>query len=361
MNMASQEIVPDVRRIVVLRPNRIGDFVFALPALHALRSTYPEAKIIFIGKKWHADFLAERPGPVDEVVVMPPCPGIGAPVNADSDPVQLQDFIDSMRNAEVDLAVQIYGGGRYSNPFIKRLGARLTIGLKAPDAEPLDRWVSYPFLHHERLLMLEAAALVGASTVRLGPELQVTKRDREEAAQIIPSDASRPLVVIHPGASDVRRYWPADRFAAVADFLADQGAMIAVHGVAAEAGLARAVMEKMRHPAVDACGKLSVSGLCGLLDRAALLISNDSGPLHLGIAIGTPSVGIYWLTNLFLSGPLSQDKHRAAMAMRVHCPVCGAPNITSRCPHDVCFVDEVSFEEVAGLAMELFQDVRRGH
>jgi ADP-heptose:LPS heptosyltransferase len=356
MNIASQEIVPDVSKILVLRPNRVGDFVFALPALHALRRAYPDAKIIFIGKQWHADFLEGRPGPVDEVVVMPPYPGIGAPVDTDSDPVRIQEFMASMRSAEADLAVQIYGGGRYSNPFIKRLGARLTIGLKAADAEPLDRWVSFPFLHNERLLMLETVALVGANTVSMGQELRVTNRDRDEVAQLIPSDASRPLVVIHPAASDVRRHWPADRFAAVADFFADRGATIAINGVAVEAGLVRAVMDKMRHPAVSTCGKLSVSGLCGLLDRAALLISNDSGPLHLALAIGTPSVGIYWLTNLYLSGPLNQDRHRAAMATRVHCPVCGAPNITSRCPHDVCFVDEISFEEVVGLAVELFEN-----
>jgi len=356
MDLALQALVPDVRKIVVLRPNRVGDFVFALPALHALRRAYPEARITYVGKKWHADFLAERPGPVDEVLVLPPCPGVGAALDADSDPLPIQNFIEAMRTAEVDLAVQIYGGGRYSNPFIKRFGARLTIGLKAPDAAPLDRWVSYPFLHHERLLMLEVAALVGANTLSLGPELQVTARDRLEAAQLIPSDTSRPLVVIHPVASDVRRHWPAERFAAVADLFADQGATIAVNGVAAEAAVTRQVIEQMRNPAVDACGKLSVSGLCGLLDRAALLISNDSGPLHLALAIGTPSVGIYWLTNLYSSGPICQDKHRAALATRVNCPVCGAPNISTRCAHDVCFVDEVSVDEVAGLAMELFQD-----
>lgn len=356
MNIESHEIVPDVRKIVVLRPNRIGDFVFCLPAMHALRRAYPEAHVVFVGQKWHADFLAGRPGPIDEVVVIPTCPGVGAPVDADSDPVALQKFINSMRDAEVDLAIQIYGGGRYSNPLIKRFGARLTAGLKAPDAEPLDRWMSYPFLHHERLLMLEATALVGADTVCLGQDLQVTHRDRAEAARLIPADASAPLVVIHPGASDVRRHWPAEHFAAVADSLAERGATIVVNGVTAEAGLTRTVIEKMRYPAVDASGKLSVCGLCGLLDRAALMIANDSGPLHLALAIGTPAVGIYWLTNAYLAAPLRQDRHRAAMATRVLCPVCGAPNISSRCPHDVCFVDEISVDEVMALATELYQD-----
>ena len=54
--------LPDVRSIVALRPNAVGDFMFALPALHALRHTYPQARITLLGKQWHADFLRELPG-----------------------------------------------------------------------------------------------------------------------------------------------------------------------------------------------------------------------------------------------------------------------------------------------------------
>ncbi|HVL77028.1 MAG TPA: glycosyltransferase family 9 protein, partial [Noviherbaspirillum sp.] len=128
----------DMRRIVVVRPNAVGDFIYALPCLHALRATWPQARITYVGKQWHADFLAGRPGPIDEVAVIPPCPGVGAPVDAEFDQTRLERFIETMRAARFDLALQIYGGGRYSNPFTRRLGARLCIGMKADDAEPLD-------------------------------------------------------------------------------------------------------------------------------------------------------------------------------------------------------------------------------
>ncbi|HEX8963884.1 MAG TPA: glycosyltransferase family 9 protein, partial [Rhodocyclaceae bacterium] len=89
------------------------------------------------------------------------------------------------------------------------------------------------------------------------------------------------------------------------------------------------------------------------LERAALLVSNDTGPLHLAVALGTPAVGIYWFTNLVESQPLRQDIHRAAVAARVDCPVCGAENLAQRCPHDDSFVAEVAADEVLQLAFQL--------
>ena len=136
-------LLSDVKRIVVLRPNAVGDFIFSLPCLHALKVAYPEARIVYIGRQWHAEFLAERPGPVDKVVVIPPFPGLGLPPESDVDPAPAESFVRAMQEAAFDLAVQIYGGGRYANPFIRRLNARLAIGMRSTDAAPLDRWVPY--------------------------------------------------------------------------------------------------------------------------------------------------------------------------------------------------------------------------
>lgn len=350
----SRLIPSDVKKIAVLRPNAVGDFVFSLPCLHALRSRYSEARITYIGQQWHADFLANRPGPVDEVAVIPPYPGVGTPFDADVNPEPLGQFIERMRAAEFDLALQIYGGGRYSNPLIKQFGARFTIGLKADHAEPLDRWISFDHLQNRRLQLLEVAALADASTLRIGNELQVTENDRQETARIFSFPLSKPLIVLQPGARDRRRRWSAMHFAAVADQLAKEGALIAVNGTKQEASVVCEVIERMDYPALDLSDKLSLSGLCGLLERATLLISNDTGPLHLALAIGTPCVGIYWLTNLFESAPLRQSGHKPAVSMRIQCPVCGEENLKTRCPHDSSFVDDVSPEEVIELAMDLF-------
>jgi len=351
MREAGMAALPGVRKIAVLRPSAIGDFMMALPALHALRTTYPQAEIIYIGRQWHADFLNNRPAPIDRVVIIPLYPGVGAPLESMGNPLAIQRFVDDMRAQKLDLAVQLYGGGRYSNPFIKQLGARMTIGMRASDAEPLDRWLAYGELQNRRLQMLAVTALVGADSVQIGAQLQVTMRDRQEAQEVLDETQGKTLIVLQPGSTDRRRCWPPERFAAVADQLTEQGALIAINGSADEAMLVAQVLECMRYPALDLAGRLSLSGLCGLLEHADLLISNDTGPLHLALAIGTPAVGIYWLTNLIEFAPLRQDLHAAALSLRMQCPVCGVENLKTRCPHDVSFVDGVTVEEVMRLAI----------
>jgi ADP-heptose:LPS heptosyltransferase len=358
-----------VRKIAVLRPNAVGDFVFALPALHALRRAYPDAELVLLGLPWHAAFLDGRPGPVDRVLLVPPLGGIGLPPGAD-DGGAARRFIDAMQGEAFDIACQMYGGGRYANPLVSSFGARLTVGARADGAPPLDRWVRHAEPNNRRLALLGIAALAGAAELTLGQELAVTPADRRQAARALsqataqvapvtsgallsppsPSSSAVPLVLLQPGSTDPRRCWPAQSFAAVGDALARMGAIVAVNGTAAEAPLVRRAIAAMASPAIDLSGKLDVGGLCGLIERAACVVSNDTGPLHLALAIGTPSVGIFWLTNLIDGMPLRQGLLRAALSVRQDCPECGAPNLASRCEHDASFVADVPVEQVVALA-----------
>lgn len=217
------ERVPGVRRIAVLRANAIGDFIFTLPALASLRAAYPEAEIVvLLGRPWHAAFLAGRPGPVDRVVVIPPCRGVGEPESFVNDEAALDRFFATMAAERFDLALQLHGGGKNSNPFVRRLGARVTAGFKAEDAPPLDRWMPYIYFQHEIMRFLEAVALTGAPAVTIEPRVPVTEIDLAEARALVPEDG-RPLGVLHPGANDPRRRWPPEKFAAVGDALAAAG------------------------------------------------------------------------------------------------------------------------------------------
>jgi ADP-heptose:LPS heptosyltransferase len=355
MNERTPPPLDGVNKIAVLVPHAIGDFVFTLPALHTLRYAYPDAQLALVGKAWQAEFLRGRPGPVDRVIVMPQVAGVGTPADAALDPQPLRQFLDAMRGERFDIAVQLFGGGRYSNPFVAQFGARLTVGTRADDAPPLDRWVRYAQPNNRRLALLEVAALVGATAPLPARELQVTDEDRSESLALLPATLDRPLVLLQPGSTDRRRCWPAERFAAVADVLAGQGALVAINGTAAEAPLVRAVAQAMQHPSLDLTGKLSLRGLCGMLERATMLVSNDTGPLHLALAVGTPTVGIFWLTNLIDGTPLRQGHLRVALSVRVHCPVCGAVNLSTRCPHDESFVSDVPLEEVANMSSALLQ------
>jgi ADP-heptose:LPS heptosyltransferase len=350
------DLVGDVRKIAVLRPGAVGDFVFALPALHALKQAYPEAELVLVGKAWQRAFLHGRPGPVDRVVEVPPVPGVSVPVSAPAAREdEIEGFVHAMRTERFDLALQMVGGGRYSNPFLLRFGARVTAGACAPGVALPDRWLPFREPSQRRLALLEIAGLAGADC-RLPPaaqpELALTAADRDEAAAVVPVLSGERLVVLQPGSTDPRRRWPASMFAALGDRLVQDGVRVAINGAPDEADLVHAVAASMHAPAIALAGRLSLGGLCGLLARAALLVSNDTGPLHLGLALGVPSVGIFWLTNLIEGMPLRPSTLLAAMSVRTRCPVCGQDNVRTRCPHDVSFVADVGIDEVERLARE---------
>lgn len=344
-------LVEDVHKIAVLRANAIGDFIFTLPALEALRRAYPQAEIVLLALGWHAEFLRGRPGPVDRVVVIPRIQGINL-WEEEEDAQEVERFYAEMRTEGFDLALQMHGGGRYSNRLVGRLGARLTAGARTPDAPPLDRWIAYNYFHMEVLRYLEIAALVGAAPAGLEPRLEITPQDLAEAeAALPPGDA--PLVALHVGAGDGRRRWPPEKFAAVGDRLARSGARVVAVGAEVDRERVDALVSCMSEPCLNLCGKLSLNGLAGLLSRCKLLVSNDSGPLHLAAAVGAATVGIYWCGNLINAGPVSTNRHRTLLSWRLDCPQCGRNCISDNCEHHVSFVAEVPVASVIDQALEL--------
>jgi ADP-heptose:LPS heptosyltransferase len=103
----------------------------------------------------------------------------------------------------------------------------------------------------------------------------------------------------------------------------------------------------------DLSGRLSLAGTIGVLAGAAAFVGNDSGPRHLAAAVGTPTVGIFWLSNVLAFGPLVGDSDRALVSQQVHCPVCGEEQVATRCTHDVSFVSPVTVDEVDGALGEV--------
>lgn len=363
--MQHRRLDPPPGTIAVLRANGLGDLMFSMPALDALRATYPRAEIVLLGRQWHQDLLAGRPGPVDRVVVVPPTLLSGEATEITGDAAngsrELDDgdagrFFAVMVDERFDLGVQLHGGGRHSNPFLHRLGARTAIGLQSPDAVPLDRCVPYVYYQNEILRLLEVVGLVGAEVVTLEPQLAVLATDRGEADQVL-APGDRPLVVLHPGATDSRRRWPPEHFAAVAELVIDAGAQAAVIGTEDEAELARQIVAAVPGavPGVvhDLTGRLSVSGLTGLLARSAVVVADDSGPLHLAAAVGAATVGIYWCGNLINAGPMTRSRHRPAISWQLACPECGLDCTRVTCGHRGSFVADVTVDEVATSALEL--------
>jgi ADP-heptose:LPS heptosyltransferase len=351
--MLQDKKIKDVHKIALLRANSLGDFIFMLPAAAALRQTYPQAEIVYLARDWHTNFLKDRPSPFDRVIAVPQG-GIGDEKVAERPPMDL--FFERMVAEKFDLALQMHGGGRNSNPFLLRLGARVTAGARTPDAPLLDRWIPYIYFQLEYLRYLEIVSLVGASPVELEPKIELTPNDLAESFAVVP-ESKKPMILIHPGASDPTRCWPVEKFAMVADTLAQHGYQIAVTGTGEERVLVEGVISAMREgeTALNLCDKLSLNGLTGLLARSALLISNDTGPAHLAGALGTPTVILYWVNNLIMAAPITRLKNRPLVSFKINCDICGQDCITGRCEHNFSLIEPISTQEVLEQAFDLLK------
>jgi ADP-heptose:LPS heptosyltransferase len=350
------EKFPGISRIAVLRGGGLGDLMFALPAVSALKAAYPGAALTLLGTPGHAELLGSTL--VRDVRILPFAEGVRPGVE---DPAELEAFFQAMRREEFDLAVQLHGGGRFSNPFLLRLGARHTAGTRTPDAARLERTVPYLYYQHEPLRALEVAGLAGAPPVELEARLRPLDRFAVRAEGLLDGLLDgRPaaVVAIHPGATDPRRRWPAAGFGEVAAACAADGCRVLVLGAEDEQELAAGVVEAAGSGRVTSlAGELDLGTLAALLDRCDVLLANDSGPRHLAQALGTPTVGLYWAGNLINAGALGRSLHRVHLSWVTHCPECGA-DVTqvgwtaARCAHDTSLLAGIRADDV-------YEDVRQ--
>ncbi len=348
-------IFPEVRKIAVFRATALGDLIFALPALQALREAYPQAELVYLGREWHTAFLPGRlRGPHRVIAVPPPRMAEQIQMGAVIDPEAEQEFVGLMRTEAFDLAVQIHDAGEYSNPFLLSLAARYTVGLKSPRAVPLDRWLPYVYHQNEVVRALEVVGLAGAglSSTQMLPRLDLLDNDLVESAPIIEA-IRRPFAVIHPGSTDSRRSWSPQKYAEVGDFLAASGYAVFLTGASIESGRVKAVEEAMRAPATSLSGRLSLPGLTGLLSRAALFVGNDTGPLHLALAVGAKAVGLFWVEYLVNSLPLTRETFAPVIAWQRQCPDCGvfltkaeADYPSAGCAHEGSLIEEITPADV---------------
>jgi len=342
-----------IRRIAVLRGGGLGDLVFAVPAMRALAAHFANAELVLVGHGWQAGCAARPRGPVSAVIDLPQ--PIVDWLAGGAEPPELDELI-ALLDGRFDLAVQIHGGGGRSNLLVGRIGARRTIGLRAEGAPPLDATIPYRYWQSEVMRALEVVRLAGAEPVEIEPRLVPTAADIVSARRVVDDisslrDGVERVVVLAPGATDGRRRWPAPRFGELARALRDQGHLSVVIGTAPEAPLASEIV-RAAPGTVDLTGRLTLPELAGLLADAALVVGNDSGPLHLAAAVGAPVVGLFWCGNLINAGRAFRARYHPLLSWRLDCPVCGKDTMTDRCEHDASFVADIETETVIDAAIE---------
>jgi lipopolysaccharide heptosyltransferase II len=333
----------EVRRILVVRLDLLGDVVLSIPALRALAAAYPDARVDVLALPYTARVLAHVPG-VHGIHTLD--------VNRYRRPAglrhigQLVGIVATLRAQRYDLAVGLSGltGGL----FAVLSGARWRVGYRDSTcrgaynvAVPGRR---YRPQQHEIEYCLELVEALrrrtrewGATSPRctamrsdereIGRPDQVTPRLHWAGAQLPEitmgdSRGSRPYAVLVPGASNgSAKRWPPVLWSRLGDRLSRELDLdVVLSGSASERPLTAEVARGMNEPCANLAGGTSLEELAGLLSGARVVVAGDTGPLHLAAALAVPVVGIYGPTDPDNSGPRSE---RAVVVRRgLSCSPC---------------------------------------
>jgi ADP-heptose:LPS heptosyltransferase len=357
--------VVGVRKIAVLRALVLGDLIFSLPAFEALSVAYPNAEIVVLGRPWLEGFLPGRFPGVNRVSTFDPSPRSFEDLGFLIHPDQVETFFARMKAEEFDIAISLQGGGLNANPFIRRLGARLSIGAREPGAIAPDRWIPYDYYQNETFRNLELAVLAGGMQQGLLPRLPVLPDDNTKARPFIEAIGGQ-YAVVHAGARDIRRCWPEEKFAELADRIKTELKLeVVLTGSEVDGDRIHRVAAQMKHAPVNLAGKLNMAALVGILAGADCIVSNDTGVLHLGLAVGTRAVGLFWGEYVSKSLPLTRNNFYPVISWERNCPLCGlylemeevVRTGQRPCLHEVSFLNRISVDAV----MDAIEKVRQRH
>jgi lipopolysaccharide heptosyltransferase II len=166
---------------------------------------------------------------------------------------------------------------------------------------------------HQVRYHLKATEALGLTGPPPPPVLTIGQEARSAADRLLKEagiDASRPLVCLHPGARWWFKSWPAERFAALADRVQTETSAQALFlGGEPERGVAGRITESMKTPFRSLVGRMGLQELAAMLARAALMVSNDNGPMHMAAALRVPVIGLFGPSDPAVWGPWG-DGHR---------------------------------------------------
>jgi len=297
-------------RLLIVRLSSLGDVVNALPAAHALRGTFPHAFLAWVVDGPLAPLL-RRSNLLDEVLPLPVPNGQTVRwddlLRAPALYTDFRRFVRCIRRLRFDTALELQGLLRsaataYLSKAPERLGFvdelrelnHVFVNRRVPPAgrHAVDRFRS----------MAEAA---GAHKAPPSWGALTWPEDETAVAQLLePLPPRYPLIALNPGASAAYKRWPAERYARAADEIRRQGeAAFVVIGSPPERALAQTICDATSAPTLNLAGRTTLPQLAALLKRCTCVVTGDTGPMHLAVAVGTTVVAIMGPTDASITGP----------------------------------------------------------
>lgn len=297
------------RSICLLRTSAIGDVTHVVPLLRTLQAAWPQAKLTWIVGKLERKLVGDLPG-VD-FVTFDKAAGLAG----------MRNVWSTLRGQRFDALLQMQVALR-SNLLSLGIKAERRIGYDHARAKDLHGLVineRIPARSGEHVLDAIGSFCepLGLKQTRVRWDLPIPDEAQAWAVDQLPGDT--PTLLVSPTSSHVLRNWRPERYAAVMDHAAGRGWRVALVGgpSAFERVAADAVLTHCKHTPLDLTGKDTLKKLLALLGRAQLLLTPDSGPMHMANAIGTRVLGLHAASNPNRSGPYSDrrwcvDKYDAA-------------------------------------------------
>jgi lipopolysaccharide heptosyltransferase II len=277
------------------------------PAIRALKESQPGRRVTLLTSSAGATIAPLIPELDHYLVYDSPWLKATAPRSDSRPEYEMADFL---RQQGFDGAVifTVYSQSPLPSAFLCYL-ADIPLRLAHCHENPyqlLPDWIKDPepdqFIRHEVQRQLDLVASIGCQTKDERLSLQVEASDRAIVLELLERsqiNLSRPWVIIHPGATALSRRYPATSFAEVARRLfLEFDCQIVLTGTEPERDLIESIQSMMGVPSHSYVGQLSLGKLAALIELAPVLISNNTGPVHIAAAIGTPVVDLYALTNL---------------------------------------------------------------
>ncbi len=312
--MDAQSFQP--RRMLVIRLDLIGDLVLSLTAIQALKRTYPGAEIDLLAVPSSAKVIANDP---DVANVIAYDPNIWRRPKALG---QLKNWREAMalrrrlQSRRYDLALSV--SGPWAAVIAALSGAKRTVGFAQEgypglltDPVPGRHWAPGDHKHEVDycLELAKAAGAVPTDEDRV-PKLAVSaeaEKEVEGLLQKLELREGKPLIACHVSANNGQsKRWPVPYWAILLDrLIAEDGANVLLTGAPNDLPLITEITQRMQQQPFNLAGKTSLSQLAALLQRADLLLTGDSGPMHIAAAVGTPLIAIHGPTDPALSGPIS--------------------------------------------------------
>jgi len=340
------------RKILVIKLSAIGDVIQTLPMVEALKNQYPQAQIDWLVEEDASDLLLENPV-LNRVIVSHRKSWqkrLFRKGHFWTTLSEIKKFIRELRSVQYDWVIDNHGIFK-SGIMVALSRGRRKIGFKpfpgiADEGNYLftnERYKPLPIDRHalERYLDLIAQVGVFVNEPDLKFSLPAEAQNKVEKVLRQHGLTSSPLVVIHPVAKWPTKQWPLENFAQLADNLVGKGASLVFTGSPDDREAVQSILGQIQNHqrVVNLAGKTGLKELAGLFSLADLVLTPDTGPMHLAAAVQAPLIALFGPTAPWRTGPYGNNH------VILRKPLACSPCFKKKCPTMEC-MKSLSVEEV---------------